>query len=124
MIDVYDKKDKRRKILSAGKSRFGVLGLGESIKETNLYKEIKFDYSKVQIAHIELSVRHAFAITTTGELYAWGTNDQLALGLPVETNHVQNVPKKVECLSEYAVKKVACGDLHNLVYAKVLKNGK
>lgn len=45
IIDVYDKKDKRRKLLSAGKSRFGILGHGEQIKDSNLFKEVKLDYA-------------------------------------------------------------------------------
>ncbi len=41
MIEVVDKSEgKRRKILSAGKSRFGVLAQGDDTKESNLFKEI------------------------------------------------------------------------------------
>ncbi|TNV74890.1 hypothetical protein FGO68_gene13970 [Halteria grandinella] len=124
IIDVFDKKDKLRKLLSGGKSRFGILGLGDGVKDANLFKEVKVDYKSVQFKSLDLSVRHAFAITTTGELYAWGANDYGALGLGKETSHIQYVPTKVQALGDLAIKQVSCGDFHNLVYAKVVKNGK
>jgi hypothetical protein len=45
MIDIVDKSSgKQRKILSAGKNRFGVLGQGESVKDSNMFKEIKINF--------------------------------------------------------------------------------
>lgn len=71
-------------------------------------------------------MRHAFAVTTDGHLYSWGSNDYSALGATgKESNFIQFVPKLVECLKDkWVVKKVACGDYHNLVYAKKIRNGK
>ena len=67
MIDVVDKLDnKRRKILSAGKNRYGVLGQGEDVKESNMFKEIKLNFNLVTITNIEMSGKHAIAQTRDG----------------------------------------------------------
>ena len=73
MIEVVDISDNKiRKILSAGKSRFGLLGQGEEIKEASFFKEIKVNFMMAHVIHIELSARHGMALTKEGTLYGWG----------------------------------------------------
>lgn len=79
MLDVIDKSDGQLKILSAGKNRFGLLGQGNDVKESEFFKPVKFGDSP--ITHIELGTKAAFAVAKDGKLYAWGNNDQQQMGL-------------------------------------------
>jgi len=73
MLDVIDKSDGQRKILSAGRNRFGILGQGDDVKESEFFKPVNFGDSP--ISTIELGSRVGFAVAKDGKLYAWGTNE-------------------------------------------------
>ena len=106
MIEVVDKADnKRRKILSAGKSRWGLLGQGNDIEESNLFKEIKINFGLITITHIDLAQFHAMAISKEGTLYAWGNHDKVNLGLEKkEKKNVYYTPTPVSFFEKYNVK--------------------
>ena len=81
MIEVVDKSDnKRRKILSAGKNKFGVLGLGCEVKESKDFVKVNFGIE--QIIDIAISGKHAIAISKEGTIFGWGSNDNGAIGQP------------------------------------------
>jgi hypothetical protein len=53
MLDVLDKSEgRRRKILSAGKNRFGVLAQGDDAKESKQFKEIKINLNLIEVVDI------------------------------------------------------------------------
>lgn len=54
------------------------------------------NFGLVSIAQIDLSVRHALAVTKEGTLYSWGSNDQGALGYQEKPEHIQYTPRVVE----------------------------
>ena len=65
------------------------------------------------------------AITKQGTLYAWGKNDNNVLGQDDKLiNKTIGTPTPVDAFSDYNVKKLSCGKLHSLIYAKKTKNNK
>ena len=123
VVDLANKKQK--KILSAGKSRFGVLGQGIDVKESNIFKEVKFNRGLSSVVDIQLASKSAFAITRDGKILAWGMNDSQQLGLPKIKENIYFEPTLIDFLSKYIIKKVAAGDSHTLVYGKkATKSGK
>lgn len=123
MLEVIDKSSgKLRKILSAGKNRFGVLAQGESVKESNMFTEIKLSFGITQFTYIEINTQCGLALTSDGQLYSWGKSEQLVLGHAEEQ---VNVPKQVEAFAKYKVKKISLSKTHSFVYAKkTSKSGK
>jgi alpha-tubulin suppressor-like RCC1 family protein len=123
MLDVVDKSDGKRKILSAGRSRFGVLGQGNDVKESEFFKPVQFGDS--QILNIELNSRVGFAVAKDGKLYAWGSNEYQQMGLELGKDKTQWTPTLVKFFDgQFNVKDVRCGEQHALVEAKKVKGHK
>lgn len=67
IIEVVHKTDNKTiKLLSAGKSTLGCLGQGQDIKESDIFKDVKFNPGLDKIAQVELAPSHAMILTTSG----------------------------------------------------------
>jgi alpha-tubulin suppressor-like RCC1 family protein len=126
MLDVLDKSEgRRRKIIAAGKNRFGVLAQGDDVKDSKVFKDIKINFNLVQVVDIQMTTTFGMAITKEGTIYGWGKNDNNSLGLDDKFNSkVIGTPSPIEAFSDYIVKKISCGKIHSLIYAKKTKNNK
>ena len=71
-----------------------------------------------------MTTTFAMAVTSEGEVYGWGKNDNNILGLDVKLTDKQiGTPTKIELFSKYKVKSVSLGKQHSLIYTKkLLKN--
>jgi hypothetical protein len=62
--------------------------------------------------------RHALALSTTGELYGWGSNEHFRLGQPVEVKSF-NKPSPIDFFNnkqKFTIRDIASGDDHSLIY--------
>jgi alpha-tubulin suppressor-like RCC1 family protein len=78
-----------------------------------------YDHNKIQFNKISLLTRPALALTTTGELYGWGSNEGFRLGLPEEVKTVQK-PAPLDYFNnkdKFNLVDIAAGDDHSFVYA-------
>ena len=57
IIEVVDKSDKLKKFLSAGKSRFGLLGQGHGVVESKEFKEMSFHFSHLYLTQLQMYTR-------------------------------------------------------------------
>ena len=63
--------------------------------------------------------RHALALTETGELYGWGSNQDVRLGLDGVPNALKPTPiTRLNDKSRFKLLDVSAGDDHSLVYLK------
>ncbi|KAK9890012.1 hypothetical protein WA026_008821 [Henosepilachna vigintioctopunctata] len=110
--------NENREVFSWG---FGILGFGPNVQhsvEPMKIPEVLFGKNDFQpnnmVERIACGVSHAFAITSLGDLYAWGRNRNGCLGLGDE--HDQFFPIKV-CLGG-TVNNVHCGIDHTVAICK------
>ncbi len=63
--------------------------------------------------------KHAFALTSTGELYGWGSNQDLRLGLEGVPNCTKPTPiTRFNDKSKFELLDFEAGDDHSFVYLK------
>ncbi|MDZ5145198.1 RCC1 domain-containing protein [Microbacterium testaceum] len=92
-----------------GRNDYGQLGDGTStLKKTPTKVNLPSNVVISSLSHLAPRSFDAFAVTTAGDVYAWGRNGrgQLGIGSGVD----QNIPVKVSG----TYKSVAAGDLHTL----------
>jgi len=63
--------------------------------------------------------KHALALTSTGELYGWGSNHDLRLGLEGQPNATKPTPiPRFNDKSKFELIDVEAGDDHSFVHLK------
>uniref|UniRef100_A0A7S1U7V0 Uncharacterized protein n=1 Tax=Phaeomonas parva TaxID=124430 RepID=A0A7S1U7V0_9STRA len=104
-----------------GCNEFGQCGTGAQSDGINLPHVVQLNYSKgVRARRIAAGLRHAAALTTDGNAYAWGFGEEGQLGIGVEANRFRPtkipLPKKIT-ESEQPVRAidVALGAAHSLL---------
>ncbi|XP_067686605.1 alsin-like isoform X2 [Haliotis asinina] len=105
-----------------GQSGHGQCAVSNTAAVTSPHQTIIIDESKccehgiplaeghVTIAMVGCGAEHTVALSTSGEVWVWGSGIQLGLGEVTQTD----VPKRVEVLRERTVLSVCCGDYHTL----------
>lgn len=82
LIEVEEKETKDKYLMSAGLSFDGLLGNGNIDEvQSNSFKRLDYDYQTVKFKKVCLLTRHVLALTESGELYGWGSNEGQRLGL-------------------------------------------
>ena len=73
---------------------------------------------------IELSFKHAMAISKDGSLYVWGSNEYARLGLE-KLDQTLYIPTANEYFKKYCIKSISLGSLHSIIKGNLRnKNGK
>lgn len=91
-----------------GSNRYGQLGIGNKfISEVPTYQKVDLPET---IAYIQTGENSCFAISTTGNVYAWGANYYGQLGLNDKENRY--APVKVEELSD--IREISSGINHTI----------
>ncbi|EME28106.1 ubiquitin-protein ligase E3 [Galdieria sulphuraria] len=111
------------KVLACGSGQDGVLGIGNNKDEVCLVVIFSlFEYTIVQIA---AGARHSAALSSQGELFLWGSNEQGQLGF-VEPTCVFSLPTQMDTniifkdsfekeeSSSYFFLKIATGAYHTI----------
>ena len=107
------------KVMTWGYGASGCLGQGD----TNSYSFPKLLEGLSNIKYAEAGGYHNLAVSSIGEVYAWGRGDANQLGLTAkklqkdEIGHLSLKPIKVIYFTQndIEVKSVACGEAHSLV---------
>jgi alpha-tubulin suppressor-like RCC1 family protein len=106
--------DETGQIWSWGDGDYGKLGHGNST-QCPKPKPIEALRGKF-ITRVACGFKHSACVTLEGELYTWGMGDYGRLGHG-GANETQNLPKRVEALSNTLIVEVACGSAHTLAVA-------
>ena len=69
------------------------------------------------IVHISAGMHHTVALSSTGELYTFGGNEQGELGRSGRTK----IPLQIDILESVIVTSVSCGDSHTLITTSTLR---
>lgn len=93
------------KVYSWGKNNYGQLGLSDT-NDRNSPTEIKFLRDK-NINHIASSECHVLALSSNGQVYAWGFNQHGNLGLNDAKN--RSSPTEIEALTTKSIIRVFSG---------------
>jgi len=65
----------KSQLWSGGSSVTGMLGQGNEVTASTSFKVMSYDTDTIEFIEAELGTNHAMAITSNGELYAWGSNN-------------------------------------------------
>ncbi|XP_071103612.1 alsin-like isoform X2 [Haliotis cracherodii] len=105
-----------------GQASHGQCAVSNTAKVTSPRQTIIIDESKccehgiplaeghVTVAMVSCGAEHTVALSTSGDVWVWGSGIQLGLGEVTQSD----VPKRVEILREKTVLSVCCGDFHTL----------
>ncbi len=109
--------DNQGYLYSCGTGVTGCLGHGDN-QSLRVPMRIKdFDDRHVKIIQMSAGVDMSMAVSSTGDVYAWGKTDGGRLGLGTEKSRV-NVPTKVKVVSDGRPVKavdVECGYVHSVI---------
>ena len=93
-----------KKCYGWGKNKYGQLGLGDTVKRSDLCVINLND-----VESVSCSEYHTVALTSYHEVYVWGKNHHGQLGLGDETDRC--LPQKLDLLN---IKSIACGGFHTI----------
>ena len=62
--------------MSAGQNFDGLLGQGNDEPISATFKKLDYDHTKIKFTKVSMLTRHALALTESGELYGWGSNQE------------------------------------------------
>ena len=97
-------------VFSCGSGECEQLGHGNYCYSLDMPRLLR-SLVRVPIARISVGGIHSIALTTTGEVWSWGCNDDCALG----RSGAENVPGRVRgLLNGRFVQRIACGDSHSI----------
>jgi alpha-tubulin suppressor-like RCC1 family protein len=105
-------------VYSCGDGSGGALGHGNLEKQDIPMKIMYFDMNNIQIMQISAGVDTSMAVSTTGEVYAWGFTKNGRIGVKTEDDYV-STPHRVFITNptgeEVKAVDVECGYQHSLV---------
>jgi alpha-tubulin suppressor-like RCC1 family protein len=101
------------------------LGHGDTVSQTYPIRIASFDDDGVRIRQMSAGVDISMAVSTTGEVYAWGRTDGGRIGLGLARGEVV-LPRRVRCMHEdeknnneedepFKAVDVECGYVHSLI---------
>jgi len=108
--------DENGSVYTFGSGLCGALGHGDSIKQEYPIKVLEFENSNVKIMQISVGVDMSMAVSTEGDVFAWGKAADGRLGLGMAHNEV-TIPRLVSISGRENFKAVdvECGYVHSLI---------
>ncbi|KAF5305408.1 hypothetical protein FQR65_LT07734 [Abscondita terminalis] len=103
-------------IFTWGSDAIGQLGhqLGNQMQPT---PKILKALATLQVVQIACGQNHSVALTSGGDIYAWGSNDYGQLGIGTNTLY-EPLPVLVAALSGTPISQIACGSNHTFAVSK------
>ncbi|CAB3380825.1 Hypothetical predicted protein [Cloeon dipterum] len=101
-----------REVFSFGRNNFGQLGLGHKDEQT-LPVKLDFPLPGTVVTVIACLCLSSIALLDSGEVLAWGKNEDGILALNADVNE-QNVPRQVPGLEGITITRIVCGANHVL----------
>jgi hypothetical protein len=96
-----------------GNNYFGQLGNGKEDNDTMNYNKPFLNELDFEIDVIKCGAFHSIALTRTGEIYAWGKNENGQIGIANNVDY-HMVPTKVHVGNDEKIISVSCGFQHSL----------
>lgn len=103
-------------IFTWGSDHNGQVGhqLGQQIQAT---PKILKPLATLHVVQIACGQKHSIALTTGGQIYAWGANDYGQLGIGTNTPY-EATPTVIKALSGIPIAQIACGSNHTFAVSK------
>jgi alpha-tubulin suppressor-like RCC1 family protein len=108
-------KDGKQELWSAGHNSTGLLGQGEGVNDSNVFKPMHYDTENITFVDASIKYEFGMAVTDKGELYGWGVNSQKQLGMSETKNY--HVPTEIPFFKDYYVHKFSVGECHAIIVA-------
>jgi len=105
--------DRHGIILTFGQGDVGQLGLGEDIMERKRGAPIK-EVEGVKFVQVTCGGMHSVGVSSSGEVYTWGCNDDGALGRVADDGE-EFTPGKVKLPPGVVAKQASAGDSHSAI---------
>lgn len=112
--------DEKGGLYSCGAGTGGCLGHGDSLRQMFPVRIASFDDDHILIRQVSAGVDTSMAVSTKGEVYAWGKPDGGRIGLGLlqgEVTHPRRVPVIDEKNKPLPAVDVACAYVHSLIAA-------
>lgn len=111
-------RNERNEIYCWGHNTCGQLGIG--IHKQFLIYSAKLNeiLSQKSIVEISCGSNHSLGLTSNGEVYAWGDNDQGQIGCG-STNRFHSKPVKLNFFQNKPVKSICCGSNHSVAMTTI-----
>lgn len=104
-------------LYSCGSGSAGCLGLGDNSSQMYPMRITYFDTEKIKIMQMSAGVDVSMAVSTTGDVYAWGKTDGGRIGLGLKNLRVL-LPRQVKLgpgVESIKAVDVECGYVHSLI---------
>eukprot|EP00568_Trieres_chinensis_P001601 CAMPEP_0183298936 /NCGR_PEP_ID=MMETSP0160_2-20130417/5802_1 /TAXON_ID=2839 ORGANISM="Odontella Sinensis, Strain Grunow 1884" /NCGR_SAMPLE_ID=MMETSP0160_2 /ASSEMBLY_ACC=CAM_ASM_000250 /LENGTH=612 /DNA_ID=CAMNT_0025461067 /DNA_START=105 /DNA_END=1943 /DNA_ORIENTATION=+ len=106
-------------LYSCGSGASGELGHGDFLRQAYPMKIVEFSNSDLNILQMSAGVDISMAVTSTGDVYAWGKADGGRIGLGISANKV-SIPRRVIISGKVGednlkAMDVECGYVHSVV---------
>jgi alpha-tubulin suppressor-like RCC1 family protein len=69
-----------------------LLGQGNEEPVSATFKKLDYDHNAIKFTKVSMLTKHALALTSNGELYGWGSNENYRLGLDGVPNATKPTP--------------------------------
>jgi hypothetical protein len=102
-----------------GSNSEGQIGNGRS-DDYNEYQSIPIKvngFNDEKVIQISCGLRHSLALTESGRVFSWGSNDFGQLGQN-KTEDIVNEPSIVLLSTKIPIKKISCGQSHSLMLSR------
>ena len=95
----------------------GLLGQGNDEPVSATFKKLDYDHNTIKFTKVSMLTKHALALTSDGQLYGWGSNEHLRLGLvDVATVNKPTPIARFNDKSIFQLIDVEAGDDHSFVH--------
>jgi alpha-tubulin suppressor-like RCC1 family protein len=119
IIEVHNSSNDETYLMSAGQNFDGLLGQGNDEPISAEFKPLDYDHKKIKFVKVSLLTRHAMAISESGELYGWGSNQDQRLALEgVAASNKPTLLPRLNDKARFKILDIACGDDHSFVHVK------
>ena len=94
-----------------------MLGQGNDEPVSATFKKLDYDHNTIKFTKVSMLTKHALALTSDGQLYGWGSNEHLRLGLAeVATVNKPTPITRFNDKSIFQLIDVEAGDDHSFVH--------
>jgi len=110
--------DNKGGLYTFGSGAAGALGHGDTLRQEFPMKVMEFVHTNTSIMQMSAGVDMSMAVSTSGDVYAWGKSEGGRIGLGASAGNV-SIPRRVylkpSCDAEVKALDVECGYMHSAI---------